>query len=57
MLWPSPIAIRRADSMFKYYDGPASPYRTNSTLKDLEFRSFHVNSDKVNVILLINYII
>ena len=57
MLWPSPMAIRSADSMFKYYDGTASPYHTHSILKDLEFRYFYVNLDKVDVILLINNII
>jgi len=54
MLWSRPIAIRPTEAMFEYYDGPTFPNRISSTLKDLILRSFHINFDKVDVILLIN---
>ncbi|HSL04472.1 MAG TPA: hypothetical protein VK901_13170 [Nitrospiraceae bacterium] len=51
MFRTSSIAVRPADSMLKHYDGPASTYRTNGTLRDLEFRPLHIDLDKVDVII------
>lgn len=57
MFRSSPIAVRRANPMLKDYYGPASAYRMNSTLQDLEFRSLYISFDKVDVVLLSSNII